>query len=259
MKRVVFLAVITLFFVSFCKKKKDETPEPATTTSTTGGTTTGTAPASNGTTNYDALLEVSLSSMKSGTIQGSAMTSCKALFGSATFSNEAFVNLQSMGTVKLNNVTFANHLFTSNYYYVDTTYINFSSPYIWNISGTPNLSAGTFTNATPFPAYPNFTTLPSSCSKASGLSISLDNLSGCDFVEMQLLGPTGSQYLFPKRVPGNSASVGLSSSELSSISTGTNGYFSVKFYKDNVQTVNNKKINVRSGIAYSVLSFTVTN
>lgn len=81
--------------------------------------------------------------------------------------------------------------------------------------------------------------MPDSISKTSGFTINFNGLGGCDFAQIMLVGPTGSQYLAPKIVAGNASSLTFT---LSGMNPGTGAYFSVKFIKDNVQTVSGKKI-----------------
>jgi len=261
MKKNLFYIIIISSLILVSCKKKDDTPAPAPTSNngtTTGGTPTP-LPNGSGTTNYDGLLEVFLSSTKYGGTYLSPTTLCKALLCAITVTNEAYLNLQNMGTVSLNGVTFANHLGANNYYYIDSTYANIPSPYVWSVSGSPNISASSFTNTTAFPIYTASLNLPASLSKSTGITVSLTGLSGCDFVQLMIVGPTGSQFLSAKTMPGNSDSIGYSSSELNSINTGTNGYFLIRFFKDNVQDFNGKKINIRSGTSYSMINFSVVN
>lgn len=256
MKNLLLLTAFIFLLITSCKKK-ESTPAPAP--ATTGGTTTGGSPNGSGTTNYDVLFEILKTQAKVSGNFLSPTSNCKALLCTQTVSNEVQVNFLNMGSVNLNNVTFANHLSTINYYYVDSTYTNFTAPYSWSVSGSANFTSTSFTNTTSFPVYPSYTSLPDSISKSAGYSLSLNGLSGCDFVQIQIIGPSGSQYLSPKLIAGNAANISFSASELTGLNTGSNGYFTIKFMKDNVQVMNNKKVNLRSGIMFTIFNFKIIN
>jgi hypothetical protein len=251
MKKIAIVLISFGILIAGCKKK-ETSPTPASSGGTTGGTTGG-----NGTTSYHALFEVNKSNFKFGTSFFPGMN-CHAYLCTQPITNEipssSYIN---MGNVKLNSITFKNKSGSSNFYYNDTTYSIFPAPFAWEVTGSANFSAATFTSNTAFPVYPNYNSLPDSCSKAAGLTISLSGTSGCDFVEALIIGPGSSNFIFPKYIAGNSSSIVFSSSELSVLSTGSGGYLSLKFCKDNVQTISGKLVNTRSATSYFISSFKI--
>lgn len=254
---VCFLFVGVLFFGC---KKKESTPTETPSNTGVGGTNTGNQNSNgSGTTNYDALFEVMVLTSKYNGNFLPGSTTCRAMLCAQTVTNEVLINFLNIGNVSLNNVTFANHLSTIYYYYVDSTYTSFSAPYTWSVTGSSSFTAAAFTNTTSFPSFPNYTTIPDSISKAAGFSISLNGLTGCDFIQAQINGPSGSQYSAPKIIAGNAYAIAYSPSELTGMNTGSTGYLSLKFFKDNVQLINGKKINIRSAIGYSVINFKIKN
>jgi hypothetical protein len=254
----IHLITIIGFVVLTSCNKKNTTPvsEPAPSPSVPTPTLV-----SNGTSNYDGLFEVlKLSSAFNGTYTQPSL-GCKALLCSQTVSNEVLSNYIDMGKVKLNNITFSNQqttfLGTTKYYYQDTTFTNFSMPYIWDISGSGSFAKTTFTSNTLFPTF-NSAVIKDSLYKSKGLTISLSSLTGCDFVNVILLGPSGSSYLTNKLLAGSAPSISIAASELTGFTTG-NGILTIQMMKDNIQTINGKKVNLRSGISFSNFSLKIVN
>jgi hypothetical protein len=86
MKNILAISLaLCLLFIACKKKDKDEDPAPAP-SGTTGGTTTG-GNTGNGTSAYDALFEISLTSVKSGTYQYAASPASGAFLSSQTVNN----------------------------------------------------------------------------------------------------------------------------------------------------------------------------
>jgi len=244
------IALLLLIFVFF-SCKKEETPAPTQTTIST--TTT-----SNGTTTYNALFNCYRSYVLLNTnILGPSYTGYAYLSNSLVV-NEVPGSYMDIGTVVLNGTTFKNKSQVSNYFYNDTAYNFIAPPCKWVISGSANMQAFTDSSNLVFPDFTNYTAIPTSISKSAGFSIPLTGVSNCDFINVILLGPSGSSFIGNKLLPSNVTSISYTSAELSGFTIG-NATMMITFNKDNVKTINGKRVNFRYGTMYSRVSLAVTN
>lgn len=235
-KSIIYLFLICTLIYS-CKKK-DNTPEPSPSPS---GNTSG--PTADG---FSALFSTQLIY----SIFGTSTTTLSYANNMAIAANSDFTNfnfstglLLNMGTVNVNSVQFKN----MSGYYLDSTY-NFVAgpPYIWQCSGNA-IPAFTYTNSNSYPSYSNYTLWPDTISKSAGLSLPLSGITNATEARI-FLSVTGATS------PANTATIILSTasgysfnpSALSSLSTATTAAIQIDFYRNNIQTINGKKMNFRN-------------
>ncbi|MBK6832908.1 MAG: hypothetical protein IPG89_01000 [Bacteroidetes bacterium] len=240
-----------------CKKEPKETITKNS--NTTGAGSTNILPNGNGPDTCDAVLQITKGYYKTtSSFQPSNINNCLAYLCAQPIINDIAYNRLDMGEVSLNGKVFKSFYSSLNYYYNDTTYSSYSTPYIWNISGSVNIDTQIDTCTTQFPVYSGTSYLPDSISKSQGITITINNLSNCDFYRITLVGPSGSQYLAPKMYPGNATSISFVPNELMGMTTGSTGLMLITFYKDNVKNIASKNLNFRLGVSYSIYNFKIT-
>jgi hypothetical protein len=256
--KTLALSLLALLIIFSCKKKETSPSTPPTNSgsgSTTGGSTTG----GNGTSQYQALFEIRKTTPKVNGQYLSSFTNVEAHLQSSMVTNEVFdlFNYQDMGQVKLNTIVLKKTAFFVNNYN-DTTYFNHTSPYVWQINGSSNLSALNFTHTTRFPVSSNLNPIPDSVSKSAGLIIPLSSATFCDFVQLIFTGPQGSSVVSSKYVSSGASTVGYTAQEIGGFAIG-NGILTLNFVNDSLVNHNGKIINFRSTTGFTNQLFKVKN
>ncbi len=234
-----------LLFVSvllFSCKKKESTPE--TPPSTTGSTPTAS------TASFSALF----SNQLIYSIFGTSTSTLNYGFNNAFVASTDFDNFNypvgiflNAGTVSANGVVFKNNFG----YYMDTTY-NFipSPPCTWIASGNA-IPSFTYTNTDAFSTYSAYTTWTDTISKSGGLTLPLTGIINATEARIYVsvtgattTAATGTVIL------SSSSSYNFNASALSSLSTATTAGIQIDFYRNNIQTINGKKMNFRNVTSY---------
>lgn len=151
------------------------------------------------------------------------------------------------GTVRLNNIVFKNCYNNSNYY-ADTTGTLFYPALTWEIFGGA-LNSFTYTNNNTYPTLNGFNSWPDTISVSAGFNVNFPGITNTDQMEMFLYDNVNPMKRYTFQSPITSFS--FSPSNLTSIITGTTVGLQINLYKNNIQTINGKKINFRSTGTYS--------
>lgn len=244
MKNYIHLFIITfaLSTVLVSCKKKENTPEPTS-------TTTGSTPTAS-TASFSALF----SNQLIYSIFGTSTSTLNYGFNNAFVANTDFDNFNypvgtflNVGTVSANGIVFKNNFG----YYMDTTY-NFipSPPCTWIASGNA-IPSFTYTNNDSYSTYSAYTTWTDTISKSAGLTLPLTGITNATEARIYLsvtgattTAGTGTVVL------SSSSSFSFSPSSLSALSTATTAGIQIDFYRNNIQTINGKKMNFRNVTSY---------
>ncbi len=244
MKKALF---IPLFFTLLwsCKKTEDVDPGPS------GTPISNVTPSDSS--NYQALFSCSNVFVKNAGVYSPAGKSAIAYYSSQPVINEAYYsqNLQYMGNVMLDSVTFKEKSIVTNYYYNDTTGTPFSLPYNWNVSGYLSIATFSYSNGNPPPIFTATANIPDSISASAGFTVSVNGTSNCDLIRVFITGGTASTVFPNKLFSGNDTTIHFSPADLLGLTSTTNGYLSVQLYKDHYRTIGGKRINFRSGVQYN--------
>lgn len=239
MKKIFYLFLVFSMILS-CKKKEN-TPEPAS-------TTTGSTPTAS-TASFSALYSTQLLY----SIFGTSATSLTTCFNTAFVSGSDFTNFNypvglflDIGALSNNGTTFKNLMG----FYMDTTYTFGPCPYIWQATGNA-IPSFTYTNNDSYATYSDYTMWTDTISKSGGLSIPLTGITnGTEArIYLSVTGATTSAQTATV-VLSSASSYSFNPSALSSLSTATTAGIQIDIYRNNIQTINGKKMNFRSTTTY---------
>jgi hypothetical protein len=231
---------ITIVFDS-CKKKNEAEPDPINN------------PAVPQSSNYAVFL-----SRKQAIITNTLISSLNN-FSTAFASSAALINnsptvgsLIDMGSVNLNGTVFQKNAYSVANMYGDSTSLTYNTPHNWLISGTTAVPSFSFSNTNTYPTYTGYSSIADSFIVSGNISIPLTNYSGCDEVETYFVTSTNpATNTSIQSISGSPTSLNFTSSDLSIIGVNSNVSLVINFYKNNVQTINGKSYNFRTG--YSVI------
>ncbi len=239
--RSVFILLLLLSIALFsCKKESKDPAASPTTSSTTSSPVAG----------FSALF----SNQLIYSIFGTSTTTLNFGFSTAFAATTDFNNFDypigtflNMGAVNSNGVIFKNNFG----YYMDTTY-NFipGPPYIWQATGGA-IPSFTYSNNNSYGTYADYTLWPDTISKSGGLSIPLTGIT--DATEARIyLSVTGATTSAGGGtvVLSSSSSFSFNATALNSLSTSTTAAIQIDFYRNNIQTINGKKMNFRNTTSY---------
>lgn len=239
--KFLFLGFIFSLTIMSCKKKEASSPE-------TQSTTTG-----NATNNYGVFLS------RKDVIITNTLVSSQPNFSNAFVSNATLTNnnpnvgsLLDMGTVNLNGVMFQKNAWSVSGMYKDSTTSTYNAPHDWIISGSAAVPSFSFSNTNTYPTYTGYTAIADSFVVANNISIPLTNYSGADEIEtyfVTMTNPTTNTSV--QNVAGTVTSLNFTSSDLSIIGVNSSVALVITFYKNNMQTINGKSYNFRTG--YNVI------
>lgn len=240
MKNVTSLIVIIVLSIGiFACKKKDKNAEPDPAPSP--------APVAEGT---RALFNSSKTALCTGSVVYAYINSNEAYLSNQNLSFDWIALYNSkidIGSVSMNGVTFKkNHYGQTNQYGDSTSMPATPVPQIWQVTGSSNISAFTFTNNNGYPSYNGFTAIADSFQISAGITIPLNNYSGADAIYISIDNPGGVTGSASKMLDGTATSAVFTASELSSVGTSTNAYVVITFGKNNLQNVGGKKCNFRT-------------
>ncbi len=232
-------SLLCIGLLSLIACKKTETPAP-TNAGGGGGTPTG---------NY------AVFSSRKATIITNTLVSNQANFSNAYVSNTTLINddpmvgsLLDMGNVSLNGTTFQKDAYGAQFYYGDSTTNTYNTPHNWIVSGSTAVPSFSYSNTTPYPIYTGYTAIADSFVIASGISIPLTNYSGADMVEVYFGTITGTSITTTiQKLTNNPTTLSFTASDLSTIGAGNTVALIINFYKNNVQVINGKNYNFRTG------------
>lgn len=238
-KGIILPLVFVSFFLTFNScKKKDNSPAPATTN--TPSTQTG---------NY------AVFASRKQAIITSTMVSSFGNFSTAYASNAALINnspmvgsLLDMGSVDLNGTIFQKNAYSAPNMYGDSTSSVFNTPHNWIISGTSAVPGFSFSNTNPYPTYTGYASIADSFVVSGNITIPLTNYSGSDEIETYFVtstNPVANTSI--QNITGSPASLNFTSTDLSIIGVNSNVTLVINFYKNNIQTINGKAYNFRTG------------
>jgi len=240
---ISLLVAFSAFFLSSCDKKEDETPVNNNT---------------NNTFSYDDAFGV-LVAVKSVsyTSVGGFEVPVEVNSGSAFFPTDAgATTFADAGTVSLENKNLtkqANNIYAYDDYLNPLTLSNIT----WNVTGNGSIPAFSKTVSRPLPTFSGFSTLPSTVSKASGITISLGSaVYAADSVIVMI---TSSNDAVLKSVSGNSGSVSFSSADLTKLNTSTVGSVSISPYNLSSETIGGKKYYFVNESSYLKMMVNITN
>lgn len=168
--------------------------------------------------------------------------------GATTFADAGTVTIEGKSLTKYQNNSYV--------------YDNYLSPLTlssltWNVSGNGNIQSFSKTITRPVPTFSGHSSLPSSISKAAGLSISLGSaLYQADSVIVLLTSSNDNVVI--KSVAGNASSVSFSSAELSALSNSTTGSISISPYNITAETINNRKYYFVNESSYLKMMVSIT-
>ena len=232
------ISILCIGLLSLIACKKTETPAPTPVTST--GTSTG---------NY------AVFSSRKATIITNTLVSNQANFSNAYISNTTLINddpmvgsLLDMGNVSLNGTTFQKDAYGAQYYYGDSTTNTYNTPHNWIVTGSSAVSSFSFANTSPYPTYTGYAAIADSFVIVSGISIPLTNYSGADIVETYFATMTNPVTLTSiQKLTNTPTTLNFTASDLATIGSGKTVSLVINFYKNNVQVINGKNYNFRTG------------
>jgi hypothetical protein len=238
-KAILLPLVFVSFFLTFYScKKKENSPEPAP---------TNTPPTQTG--NY------AVFSSRKQAIITSTMVSSFGNFSTAYVSNVALINnspmvgsLIDVGSVDLNGTIFQKNAYSAPNMYGDSTSSVFNTPHTWIISGSSAVPGFSLTNTNPYPVYTGYTAIADSFIVSGNITIPLTNYSGSDEIETYFVTSTNPVTTTSiQNITGSPASLTFTSTDLSVIGVNSNVSLVINFYKNNIQTINGKSYNFRTG------------
>ncbi|MBI3521211.1 MAG: hypothetical protein HY062_17855 [Bacteroidetes bacterium] len=234
-------AIIFLALITSCKKK-DSAVEPVD----------NSAPAAQSGT-YAAFLS------RKQVIVTNTLVSSSSNFSTAYVSTVPLINnnpsvgsLADMGSVSLNGTVFQKNAYALSNMYGDSTSITYNTPLNWLISGTAAVPGFSFSNTNPYPTYTGYSAIADSFIVSSNISIPLINYNGSDEIETYFVtssNPVTNTSI--QNITGSPAALNFTASDLSVIGVNSNVNLVINFYKNNVQTINGKSYNFRTG--YSLI------
>lgn len=235
----LFLIVICILLDS-CKKK-DTTPEPVSNLPTVQSGNYGVF-----TSRKQAIITNTL--VSSFANFSTAFVSSSALIGN----NPTVGSLIDLGSVNLNGIIFQKNAYGASNMYADSTSSTFNTPHNWIVSGSASVASFSFSNTNSYPIYTGYNIIADSFIVASNISIPLTNYSGSDEVETYFVTSTNPAINTNiQNITGSPTNLNFSASDLSVIGVNSNVTLVINFYKNNIQTINGKAYNFRTG--YSLM------
>ena len=241
MKKFIILGLGILCFTA-CKK---ETPSPAT-ADVPIGTTTASG-------NYAVFSSRTSSILMGGALMNGSNVSDAYCSNSILVNDDPFVGTTiDMGDVSMNGVVFERNDFSSHFFYTDSTFSSYTVPHHWTITGTASVPGFSYTNSTSYPIYTGYAAIADSFVISSDVTIPLVGYSGADVVETYFisLSPTNATTSIQKYT-NNPTSISFTTTDLAAIGINNNVSLVINFYKNNVQVINGKNYNFRTGYGFT--------
>lgn len=246
MKTINIISLILIIFITsiFCSCKKKNDNVPVDTSSSGPVIQSG---------NYGVFLSRKQTAI-TNTLVSSIYNFSSAFVSSSTLigNNPTVGSLLDIGNVDLNGITFQKNAYGASNMYGDSTNSIFNTPLNWIITGSGSVTSFSFSNTSPYPIYTGYNTIADSFVVANNISIPLNNYSGSDEIETYFVtstNPVANTSI--QNITGTPSSLNFTSSDLSIIGVNPNVSLIINFYKNNIQTINGKSYNFRTG--YSVI------
>ena len=247
-RNTFFAIALSTIFVSGCTKTEDVIDN---TLNNNTNSTTGTSP--NLKDGYGLLAAVT--SVSYTTVQGITIPVNTNTATAAFFSSPGANNMVDGGTVTLNSKTLTR---TSNNAYVYdklTDPLSFSQV-TWNVTGSSSVPAISYTDNRQMPGFTGYNSLPSTVTKADGLTVSLGGtVSNADSVYVIVSGGN-NQYVL-KRLGGNAAQCVFSPSDLSGLGNTSTGMIQVAPWNYKKEDFNDKPYYFVLETVYSKIGVTI--
>jgi hypothetical protein len=213
MKNLIRITIVTgtvvSLMISGCAKKTT-TPETPTNTTTTS---VPTITISDGYGVLAAVRSISYTTVAGYTVPLEVNTAVAAFpiaLGSTTFTEGGTVTLNTKALTKSEN---------NAYVYQNLTDPLSFSTLNWSVSGSSSVPVISYSEDKPIPDYSGFSSLPTTISKASGVTISLGSaISNADSIYVVVADFNNHRIM--KRLAGNAGECVIGSSELSTFTTG---------------------------------------
>jgi hypothetical protein len=158
------------------------------------------------------------------------------------------------GTVSLNSKSLTKSSGNAYVYQNLTDPLSFST-LNWSVSGSSSVPAISYTDDRPIPDFSGFSTLPTTITRASGVTISLGSaISNADSVYVVVTDYSNHRIM--KRLGGNASECAISSSELSSFVAGQ-GMVQVCPWNLKAEDINDKKFYFIIETAYTKQGITI--
>ena len=238
MNKLLSISVVLLLLSLIgCKKENDIVP------STGGvGTTTPTG-------NY------AVFSSRQAILVNGTNVSNQPNFSNAYVSNSILINdnptvgsLLNVGSVSLNGTIFQKNGFSVSNMYRDSTTNTHNTPHNWIISGSGSVSSFSYSNTNPYPTYTGYNSIADSFVVSNNISIPLNNYNGADYIQTYFVTISGtSTNTAIQTLTNNPSSLTFTASDLATIGSGKTVALIIDFYKNNVQNINGKNYNFRTG------------
>ncbi len=237
--KTIFL-ILSIIAIAFSSCKKKESAEPVASTTGGGIVVSG---------NYGVFIS------RKQAIITNTLVSNLSNFSTAFVSNTALIDnnpivgsLVNMGDVTLNGTTFQHNGFSVANMYKDSTSLTYNTPLNWNITGSVSVSSFSFSNTNPYPVYTGYSSVPDSFNISSNVSIPLVSYSGSDEIETYFISSGAAPITTSiQHITGSPSSLNFTVSDLSMIGVSSNVSLAITFYKNNMQTINGKQYNFRTG------------
>jgi len=209
MRTSFFAGALVSLIISGCTKTEDIIPEtPATTNPSAPLITVG-----DGFGALAAVRSVSYTTVAGITIPlevNTAVAVFSTSLGSGTFVDGGTVTLNAKGLTKSSNNAYSYQNFTDPLSFSTVT---------WNVSGSASVPSISYTDDRQVPDYSGYEALPTTISKASGVTISLGSaVTNADSVYVVVADFNNHQVL--KRLAGNAGECVITSAELSGFTAG---------------------------------------
>jgi hypothetical protein len=213
MHKVIRLSLIAGTVASLALTGCSKTEDPAPAAPATTPSTSPTIIMSDGYGVLAAVRSVSITTVAGMTIPvelNTAVAAFPVAMGSSSFADAGTVTLNSKGLTKSTNNAYV--------YQNLTDPLSFNS-LNWSVSGSSSVPAINYSDDQPIPDYSGFDALPTTISKAAGVTISLGSaISNADSVYVTITDYNNHQVL--KRLSGNAVECTVSSAELSGLTAG---------------------------------------
>jgi hypothetical protein len=230
----IVLCVISITFFISCKKKKTEEPEPKTNVFTFPA-----QPYSILQTAYrysDNNHVIYLDSTALGFFKDGEITSSTA-------------NYVSAGNVAVND----SNLYNSFGIYSNTTAINISGSIKWTATGSPTISAFTYSYIASYPKYSGGNLLADTFYKSAGITLNINGVTNTTNGVTVLIDQ--SSISINKYLSNPNGVINIPASDLSSFSSNQNISIELIFSNTNQQTLGGKLIQFNNDITYSKLAY----
>jgi hypothetical protein len=228
-RNTILSAALAAVVLTGCNKSDDTNPTDNTTTPSTSNTTPN---LKDGYGVLAAVRSVSYTTVAGITVPLDVNTATAGFFTAPGTSN-----MVDGGTVTLNSKTLTKSSNNAYVYQNLTDPLSFSTV-SWNVTGSSNVPAISYTDDRIMPDFSGYNSLPVTITKANGFTVNLSGtITNADSVYVIVAG--GDQYVL-KRAGGNASQVSFTASDLSVIANTTQGQIQVAPWNYKKEDFNDK-------------------